>query len=104
MEFRNVSGLKTESDSTLITVPASRADLFSSKRVTVMEKRKMMNFLTKALQENGDKTEKCDNFEQFLDKFKLTEKLKKFISASIVFAPADSLSREQGLGRVDINA
>ena len=49
LEFRNVGGMVTEiaENKKLIPVPASRAELFCSKHVSLLEKRKMMNFLTK---------------------------------------------------------
>jgi RAB protein geranylgeranyltransferase component A len=80
-----------------MSVPASRADLFASKRVSVIEKRNMMNFLSKALQEEPSQDVKT--FSQFLDRFKLTEKLKSFVKSSIIFSN-DDLSVSDGIAKL----
>ena len=100
MEFRNFGSSKTGSDGNLVSVPTSRADLFSSKRVSVIEKRKMMNFLSKALTPDSCENEKYENFDAYLDKFKLTDKLKHFISASILFKNSKLVDFEEGKSKL----
>ena len=97
LSFKNVASLKTVYEDEFMSVPASRADLFASKRVSVIEKRKMMNFLSKALQE--DPSEDVKTFDQFLDRFKLTEKLKSFVKSSIIFSN-DDLSVSDGIAKL----
>lgn len=97
LSFKNVAALKTVYEDEFMSVPASRADLFASKRVSVIEKRKMMNFLTKALQE--EPSEEIATFNQFLDRFKLTEKLKSFVKSSIVFSN-ENLSLSDGVSKL----
>jgi len=97
LSFKNVASLKTVYEDEFMSVPASRADLFASKRVSVIEKRKMMNFLSKALQE--EPSEDVKTFDQFLDRFKLTEKLKSFVKSSIIFSN-DDLTVSDGLAKL----
>ena len=52
-----------------------------------MEKRKMMNFLTKAVQ--IEEVENSKTFDEFLDQFKLTPKLKHFILEWFLFEVLD---------------
>ena len=47
LEFRNIGSMLTSMNSKMIPVPASRSELFQSKHVTLLEKRKMMNFIQK---------------------------------------------------------
>ncbi|CAG5084943.1 Oidioi.mRNA.OKI2018_I69.PAR.g10776.t1.cds [Oikopleura dioica] len=98
LSFKNVASLKTVYEDEFMSVPASRADLFASKRVTVIEKRKMMNFLTKSLQE--EPSEEISTFDQFLERFKLTEKLKSFVKSSIIFSNTEDLSLYDGLAKL----
>ena len=44
-EFKCVSRVLTSLDSKLQSVPCSRADVFASKQVSMIEKRQMMKFL-----------------------------------------------------------
>ena len=105
LEFRNIGSMLTSMNSKMIPVPASRSELFQSKHVTLLEKRKMMNFIQKVQvllseqpQSIDDTNEKeasqsddknklelqklCESFGSFdayMDSHKLTEKLKYFI-------------------------
>ena len=125
LEFRNVGSMLTSMNSKMIPVPASRSELFQSKHVTLLEKRKMMNFIQKVqllLSEKpqpglpaGEIDEKvasdsnendlkklCDTFESFdafMNSHKLTEKLKYFISTSLCFSNPN-VSVVEGLDRL----
>lgn len=59
-----------------------------------------MNFLSKASTADASETEKFETFDSYLDKFKLTEKLKHFISASILFKNAKLVDFEEGKSRL----
>ena len=54
-----------------------------------------MNFLTKAVLETDE--EGTGTFDQFLDQFKLTAKLKHFICSSIIFSPPGSITCQEGV-------
>ena len=121
LEFRNVGSMLTSMNSKMIPVPASRSELFQSKHVTLLEKRKMMNFIQKvqlllsekpqpedtdekvASDANENELKKlCDTFESFdafMDSHKLTEKLKYFISTSLCFS-SPNVSVVEGLDRL----
>ena len=121
LEFRNVGSMLTSMNSKMIPVPASRSELFQSKHVTLLEKRKMMNFIQKvqlllsekpqpedidekvASDSNENELKKlCDTFESFdafMDSHKLTEKLKYFISTSLCFSNPN-VSVVEGLDRL----
>lgn len=125
LEFRNIGSMLTSMNSKMIPVPASRSELFQSKHVTLLEKRKMMNFIQKVQllllekpQSEDNANEKvasdsaeiknlelqklCDTFETFdafMDSHKLTEKLKYFISTSLCFS-SPNVSLTEGLDRL----
>ena len=46
VEFANVQQMVIESEAKFIPVPSSRAELFCTKHVSLLEKRKMMNFIS----------------------------------------------------------
>jgi RAB protein geranylgeranyltransferase component A len=58
-EFRNVSRVVTWHDGALTPVPCSRADVFSTQNITVVEKRMLMGLLTE-----------CTEYETNPDKLK----------------------------------
>ncbi|XP_059163146.1 rab proteins geranylgeranyltransferase component A 1-like [Physella acuta] len=99
-EFRTVSRVLNFLQDKLQQVPCSRADVFSSKVVSLIEKRLMMKFLQfvaeyeKSPQEYQDFVGKP--FVQFMKSKKLTENIQKFIQHSIAMV-TDEASTEQGL-------
>jgi RAB protein geranylgeranyltransferase component A len=79
-------------------VPSSREDVFTSKAVSLIEKRKLMKFLTFSMDyENAPETlEGSDDmtYSQFLqDKFKITGKLQKAIIYAIALSGDTSKDR-----------
>lgn len=56
-EFRSVSRVLTWLDGRLETVPCSRADVFATKHVTVVEKRMLMKLLTLCVEYTPDTNE-----------------------------------------------
>lgn len=98
VEFANVQQMLTQSDNKLIPVPSSRAELFCSKHVSLLEKRKMMNFINAVpeLEIDGDET----TFDELMAKFKLSEKLKAFIANALCFSNATTVSAEYGLNQL----
>ncbi|XP_061103532.1 rab proteins geranylgeranyltransferase component A 1 isoform X1 [Conger conger] len=86
-EFKNVSRILTYRNGKVEQVPCSRADVFGSKQLTVVEKRMLMKFLTFCLDYEQHPEEYLDfterSFWEFLQTKKLTENLQHFILHSI---------------------
>lgn len=94
LEFQAVKRLLLFSNGVMEQVPCSRADLFSSKTVSMIEKRKMMKFLTfcAEYEKHPEEYEEMGNmsFEEFLEKRGLTPNLIRFILHSIGSVPPDT--------------
>jgi len=91
-EFRSVSRVLTYINDKLETVPCSRADVFSTKEISVVEKRMLMQLLTlcheyakdpdnKEFQGFEDKT-----FVEYLDSKKLTANLRHYVLYAIAMS------------------
>ncbi|KAK7143882.1 hypothetical protein R3I93_014901 [Phoxinus phoxinus] len=97
-EFKNISRILTCRNGKVEQVPCSRADVFASKQLTVVEKRMLMKFLTFCLdfeqhpEEYQDYSEKP--FSEFLKSKKLTENLQDFILHSIAMVTQQTLTEE----------
>ena len=93
-EFKAVSRVLTVIQGELEHVPSSRADVFATKHVSVVEKRILMKFLTFCMdyQNFPEKTEsfKSKSFLEFLKKEKLTENLIHFVMHSIAMVKDDA--------------
>jgi RAB protein geranylgeranyltransferase component A len=100
IEFRAVSGIFSYIHNSIQQVPCSRSDVFSSKAVTMMEKRKMMKFLTFCADFQKHPQEYKDSeslsFEDYLNTKELTPNLVNYIRHSIAMAP-DSATTLEGL-------
>ncbi|KAI8061549.1 GDP dissociation inhibitor [Gilbertella persicaria] len=90
LEFKNVDDIYIfdKAKKALEKVPSSKEDVFTNKSVTLVEKRKLMKFLTFAMESNEqdpllEGTEQM-SFAQFLqDKFKMSDKLQEAIVYAI---------------------
>ncbi|XP_029557421.1 rab proteins geranylgeranyltransferase component A 1 isoform X2 [Salmo trutta] len=86
-EFKNVTRILTYRNGKVEQVPCSRADVFGSKQLTVVEKRMLMKFLTFCLDFEQHPEEYQDfsehSFWDFLQTKKLTDNLQHFILHSI---------------------
>ncbi|XP_052444426.1 rab proteins geranylgeranyltransferase component A 1 [Carassius gibelio] len=97
-EFKNIGRILTCRNGKVEQVPCSRADVFASKQLTVVEKRMLMKFLTFCLdfeqhpEEYKDYIEKP--FRDFLKNKKLTENLQDFILHSIAMVTQQTLTEE----------
>ncbi|KAI7795643.1 rab proteins geranylgeranyltransferase component A 1 [Triplophysa rosa] len=97
-EFKNISRILTCRNEKVEQVPCSRADVFASKQLTVVEKRMLMKFLTFCLdfeqhpEEYQDHSEKP--FREFLKIKKLTENLQDFVLHSIAIVTQETLTEE----------
>merc|ERR1719266_2116829 len=94
-EFKAVTRVLTLLNGGLEQVPSSRADVFNTKHISVVEKRILMKFLTWCLQEDQPP---CSDltFGELLKKEKLTPNLTHFVLHSIAMVEPD-VSAEDGL-------
>ncbi|RXN18685.1 rab s geranylgeranyltransferase component A 2-like protein [Labeo rohita] len=97
-EFKNIGRILTCRNGKVEQVPCSRADVFASKQLTVVEKRMLMKLLTFCLdfeqhpEEYEDYSEKP--FRDFLKNKKLTENLQDFVLHSIAMVTQQTLTEE----------
>ncbi|KAI6648838.1 Rab proteins geranylgeranyltransferase component A 1-like isoform X2 [Oopsacas minuta] len=96
LEFKAVNKIITVLDGNLTLVPASRADVFTSKTVSVLEKRLLMRFVTFVmdLDEHTEEVEKYNArpFSEFMEHMRLNAKLRALIKSSIAQVEDDSLT------------
>ncbi|CAM2119848.1 rab proteins geranylgeranyltransferase component A 1 isoform X1 [Caretta caretta] len=94
-EFKNVTRILAFQEGRVEQVPCSRADVFNSKQLTMVEKRMLMKFLTFCLDYEQHPEEYQDykerKFSEYLKTQKLTSNLQHFILHSIsMVSEADS--------------
>lgn len=88
-EFKNVTRVLAFREGRVEQVPCSRADVFNSKELSMVEKRMLMKFLTFCLdseQHPGALGDRDAPFSEFLKTQKLTPSLQHFILHSIAMA------------------
>ncbi|XP_072315784.1 rab proteins geranylgeranyltransferase component A 1 [Eucyclogobius newberryi] len=91
VEFKNVSRVLTVLNQEVIQVPCSRADVFSSRQLSVVDKRKLMKFLTSCLEENDPYTDFSElPYMNFLEQQSLGSELRHFLFYSIAGATEDT--------------
>uniref|UniRef100_A0A8C1WFW9 Rab proteins geranylgeranyltransferase component A n=1 Tax=Cyprinus carpio TaxID=7962 RepID=A0A8C1WFW9_CYPCA len=98
-EFKNIGRILTCRNGKVEQVPCSRADVFASKQLTVVEKRMLMKFLTFCLDfeqhpEEYQGMTPCKPFREFLKNKKLTENLQDFVLHSIAMMTQQTLTEE----------
>ncbi|CAG2229809.1 CHM [Mytilus edulis] len=97
-EFKTVTRMLTLLDGKLEKVPCSRADVFNSKDVSMLEKRMLMKFLTSCAEYDKKPTEYeafTDRpFTDYLESKKLTKNIKHFVQHSIAMATGETLTPE----------
>ncbi|KAJ7383783.1 hypothetical protein OS493_026317 [Desmophyllum pertusum] len=99
-EFKTVSRILTYMDGRVEEVPCSRADVFSSSTISVVEKRMLMKFLTFCL-DFEQQQEQYEGFEdkpytEFLHSRRLTSNLQHFIIHAIAMVKPETAT-VQGL-------
>ncbi|KAL1766918.1 rab proteins geranylgeranyltransferase component A 1 [Sigmodon hispidus] len=86
-EFKNITRILTFREGIVEQVPCSRADVFNSKKLTMVEKRMLMKFLTFCMEyeEHTDeyKAYEKTSFSEYLKTQKLTPNLQYFVLHSI---------------------
>ncbi|CAF0939252.1 unnamed protein product [Didymodactylos carnosus] len=97
-EFKLVSRLLREKNEQLETVPCSRADVFNTNEINLMEKRLLMKVLTLCLNYDKKKDELKDELEtpfiDFLKKQKLDDNLSRLILTSIAIVDNQATTTE----------
>ncbi|XP_054025583.1 rab proteins geranylgeranyltransferase component A 1 [Dryobates pubescens] len=100
-EFQNATRILAFREGRVERVPCSRADVFNSKQLTMVEKRMLMKFLTFCLEYEQHPDEYQDyessTFAQFLSTRKLTASLQHFILHSIAMVSETECSTLDGL-------
>nr|XP_012803126.2 rab proteins geranylgeranyltransferase component A 2 [Jaculus jaculus] len=100
-EFKNVTRILAFREGKVEQVPCSRADVFSSKELTMVEKRMLMRFLTFCLDYEQHPDEYQDykqcSFSEYLKTKKLTPNLQHFILHSIAMTSESSCTTLDGL-------
>ncbi|XP_071613572.1 rab proteins geranylgeranyltransferase component A 1 [Heliangelus exortis] len=100
-EFKNATRILAFREGNVEQVPCSRADVFNSKQLTVVEKRMLMKFLTFCLEyeQHPDEYQDYENstFAQFLKTRMLTPSLQHFILHSIAMVSETDSTTLEGL-------
>ncbi|PWA24667.1 hypothetical protein CCH79_00016155 [Gambusia affinis] len=96
-EFKNVTRILTYRHGNIEQVPCSRADVFASRQLSVVEKRKLMRFLTSCVDETEEQTAYHGRpYLEFLQDQQLGDNLQHFLLHSIAMV-ADDTPTEEGL-------
>ncbi|XP_074057942.1 rab proteins geranylgeranyltransferase component A 1, partial [Macrotis lagotis] len=100
-EFKNITRILGYREGNVLQVPCSRADVFNSKKLTMVEKRMLMKFLTFCLdyeqQPEDYKAYEACTFSEYLKTQKLTPNLQHFVLHSISMTSEPSTSMLDGL-------
>ncbi|NXI43379.1 RAE2 geranylgeranyltransferase, partial [Galbula dea] len=100
-EFKNATRILAFREGKVEQVPCSRADVFNSRQLTMVEKRMLMKFLTFCLdyEQHPDEYQGYENstFAQYLRTQKLTPSLQHFILHSIAMVSETDSSTLEGL-------
>eukprot|EP00297_Palpitomonas_bilix_P003496 CAMPEP_0113869052 /NCGR_PEP_ID=MMETSP0780_2-20120614/1327_1 /TAXON_ID=652834 /ORGANISM="Palpitomonas bilix" /LENGTH=558 /DNA_ID=CAMNT_0000854197 /DNA_START=50 /DNA_END=1726 /DNA_ORIENTATION=+ /assembly_acc=CAM_ASM_000599 len=127
LEFQLISSLHLYSGDAFETVPSSKSDVFQTKTISMLEKRKLMKFMHACMGDEGSdevgaeggfvpqkNIEKVSTEEEqrysdqpflsFLSFFKLTEKLQRIVMFAICFATSEAeasqMKTKEGLRRL----
>uniref|UniRef100_A0A3B1IWR3 Rab proteins geranylgeranyltransferase component A n=1 Tax=Astyanax mexicanus TaxID=7994 RepID=A0A3B1IWR3_ASTMX len=96
-EFKNLSRILTCRNGKIEQVPCSRADVFGSKQLSMVEKRMLMKFLTFCLDFEQHPEEFQFSQKPFWDYLRsrsLTENLQHFVFSSIAMVDQETLTEE----------
>uniref|UniRef100_A0A8C9PBF1 Rab proteins geranylgeranyltransferase component A n=1 Tax=Spermophilus dauricus TaxID=99837 RepID=A0A8C9PBF1_SPEDA len=100
-EFKNITRILAFREGRMEQVPCSRADVFNSKQLTMVEKRMLMKFLTFCMEyeEHPDEYKAYEDitFSEYLKTQKLTPNLQYFVLHSIAMTSETTSSTIDGL-------
>ncbi|XP_072231249.1 rab proteins geranylgeranyltransferase component A 1 isoform X2 [Leuresthes tenuis] len=90
-EFKNVSRILTCRHGNVEQVPCSRADVFASRQLSVVEKRKLMRFLTSCMEEKEEQQDYDGRpYLEYLREQQLGDNLQHFLIHSIAMVTEDT--------------
>ncbi|KAM8835483.1 rab proteins geranylgeranyltransferase component A 1 [Synchiropus picturatus] len=90
-EFKNVTRILTYRNGRVEQVPCSRADVFASRQLSMVEKRKLMRFLTSCMEESEEQQAYNGRpYAEFLRDQQLGDNLQHFLLYSIAMATEDT--------------
>lgn len=93
-EFKNVTRILTYRHGSVEQVPCSRADVFASRQLSVVEKRKLMRFLTSCVEETEEhQAYNGRPYLEFLREQQLGDNLQHFLLHSIAMVTEDTLTK-----------
>ncbi|XP_061926179.1 rab proteins geranylgeranyltransferase component A 1 [Entelurus aequoreus] len=93
-EFKNVTRILTYRRGNVEQVPCSRADVFASRELSVVEKRKLMRFLTSCMEETEEREDGARTYSEFLQQRQLGDNLEHFLLHSIAMVTEDTPADE----------
>ncbi|CAJ1063198.1 rab proteins geranylgeranyltransferase component A 1 [Xyrichtys novacula] len=94
-EFKNVTRILTYRNGQVEQVPCSRADVFASRQLSVVEKRKLMRFLTSCVEETEEQRAYNGRpYLEFLRDQQLGDNLQHFLLHSIAMVTEDTPTEE----------
>ncbi|XP_054902602.1 rab proteins geranylgeranyltransferase component A 1 [Poeciliopsis prolifica] len=94
-EFKNITRILTYRHGNIEQVPCSRADVFASRQLSVVEKRKLMRFLTSCVEETEEQTAYHGRpYLEFLQDQQLGDNLQHFLLHSIAMVAEDTPTEE----------
>ncbi|XP_031223041.1 rab proteins geranylgeranyltransferase component A 1 isoform X2 [Mastomys coucha] len=100
-EFKNITRILAFREGTVEQVPCSRADVFNSKQLSMVEKRMLMKFLTFCMEyeDHPDEYKAYEEttFSEYLKTQKLTPNLQYFVLHSIAMTSETTSSTVDGL-------
>uniref|UniRef100_A0A3Q3H3D9 CHM Rab escort protein n=1 Tax=Labrus bergylta TaxID=56723 RepID=A0A3Q3H3D9_9LABR len=94
-EFKNVTRILTYRNGSVEQVPCSRADVFANRQLSVVEKRKLMRFLTSCVEETEEQQAyRGRPYLEFLRDQQLGDNLQHFLLHSIAMVTEDTPTEE----------
>ncbi|XP_042371875.1 rab proteins geranylgeranyltransferase component A 1-like, partial [Plectropomus leopardus] len=94
-EFKNVTRILTYRHGNVEQVPCSRADVFASRQLSVVEKRKLMRFLTSCVEETEEQQAYNGRpYLEYLHDQQLGDNLQHFLLHSIAMVTEDTPTEE----------
>nr|XP_033466086.1 rab proteins geranylgeranyltransferase component A 1 [Epinephelus lanceolatus] len=94
-EFKNVTRILTCRQGNVEQVPCSRADVFASRQLSVVEKRKLMRFLTSCVEDTEEQLAYNGRpYVEFLRDQQLSDNLQHFLLHSIAMVTEDTPTEE----------
>nr|XP_057942599.1 rab proteins geranylgeranyltransferase component A 1 isoform X2 [Doryrhamphus excisus] len=93
-EFKNITRILTYRHGNVEQVPCSRADVFASRQLSVVEKRKLMRFLTSCMEDAEEhEATSARTYLEFLHDQQLSDNLRHFLLHSIAMVTEDTPTR-----------